>query len=61
MSERRDFVLSAPIGRAIWSLAWPIALSNQLSILTLGILLFWLGRLGGETGLVVESLFRPLG
>lgn len=61
MTERRDFVLSAPIGRAIWSLAWPIALSNQLSILSLSILLFWLGRLTGETGLVVESLFRPLG
>jgi Na+-driven multidrug efflux pump len=61
VSERRDFVLTAPIGRAIWSLTWPIAISSQLSILTVSILLFWLGRLAGETGLVVESLFRPLG
>jgi len=61
VSEQRDFVLGAPIGRALWSLAWPIALSNQLSIVTVSILLFWLGRLAGETGLVVESLFRPFG
>lgn len=61
MAERRDVVLSAPIGRALWSLAWPIAISNQLSILSIAILLFWLGRLVGETGLAVESLFRPLG
>jgi multidrug efflux pump len=61
VSEQRDFVLGAPIGRALWSLAWPIALSNQLSILSISILLFWLGHLAGETGLVVESLFRPFG
>ncbi len=60
MSEQREFVLTAPLGRVIWSLAWPIALSNQLSMLTMGILLYWLGRLIGETGLAVESLFRPL-
>jgi Na+-driven multidrug efflux pump len=61
VADRRDFVLTAPIGRALWSLAWPIAVSNQLSILAFSILLFWFGRLAGETGLVVESLFRPLG
>lgn len=61
MSDRRDFVLEAPLGRAIWSLAWPIALSNQLSVLTGGVMLFWLARLVGETGLVVDSLFRPFG
>src|SRR5215216_2615716 len=49
------------MGRALWTLAWPIALSNELSILSLGVLLFWLGRLAGETGLAVEALFRPLG
>ncbi|TMQ06167.1 MAG: hypothetical protein E6J90_47060 [Deltaproteobacteria bacterium] len=61
MADRRDFVLTAPLGRAIWSLVWPIAVSNQLSILSLTILLFWFGRLAGQTGLAVESLFRPLG
>jgi Na+-driven multidrug efflux pump len=61
VADRRDFVLTAPLGRAIWSLAWPIAISNQLSILTFSILLFWFGHLAGETGLVVVSLFRPLG
>jgi len=59
--DRRELVLEAPIGRVLWSLAWPIALSNELTILTLGVLLFWLGRLANETGLVVESLFRPFG
>jgi Na+-driven multidrug efflux pump len=60
VSERRDFVLNAPVGRALWSLAWPIALSNELSSLSISILVFWYGRLLGETGLVVESLFRPI-
>jgi Na+-driven multidrug efflux pump len=61
VSERREFVLQAPLGRTLWSLSWPIVLSNQISILSLGVLLFWFGRLAGETGLVVESLFRPFG
>ena len=61
VADRREFVLKAPLGRAIWSLSWPLAVSNQLSTLTLGVCLFWFGRLLGETGLAVESLFRPLG
>ena len=56
----RGVVLDRPIGRALFSLAWPIALSNQLETLTLGLMVFWLGRLLGETGLTVESLFRPV-
>jgi multidrug efflux pump len=57
--DRREVVLKAPLGRAIWSLAWPIAISNELAILTIGVMLFWLGRLIGEPGLAVESLQRP--
>jgi Na+-driven multidrug efflux pump len=57
--DRRKLVLEAPLGRAIWSLAWPIAISNELAILSLGVLLFWLGRLIGEPGLAVEALLRP--
>jgi hypothetical protein len=38
VADRQDFVLTAPLGRAIWSLVWPIAVSNQLSILSLTIL-----------------------
>ena len=60
VSEHRDFVLRAPVGRALWSLAWPMALSNELAILTMGVVLFWLGRLVGEAGLVVEALYRPV-
>jgi Na+-driven multidrug efflux pump len=59
VKDRRELVLKAPLGRAIWSLAWPIAISNELAILTLGVMLFWLGRLIGEPGLAVESLLRP--
>jgi Na+-driven multidrug efflux pump len=59
MSERRDLVLSAPIGRAIWALAWPMLLTNELDTCSFGIDLFWIGRLVGESGLVVESLYRP--
>jgi multidrug resistance protein, MATE family len=58
--ERRDFVLHAPIARAIWSLAWPIMVSTELSMVTGAVLLFWLGHLIGSPGLIVESLFRPL-
>ena len=59
MQDRRALVLNAPLGRAIWSLAWPIAISNELAILSIGVLLFWLGRLVGDPGLAVESLLRP--
>lgn len=59
MVNRRELVLKAPIGRALWSLGWPIAISNELAILTIGVMLFWLGRLVGEPGLAVESLLRP--
>ena len=59
MTERRTFVLEAPIGRAIWSLAWPLVLSNELSVVSTGILYFWLGHLLGKPGLVVDSLFSP--
>lgn len=61
MSERRDVVLNAPIGRAIWSLAWPMLIANELETCVVGAELFWLGRLIGESGLVVESLYRPFG
>ena len=60
MSEKRDLVLHAPIGRAMWSLSWPLAVANELSVLHLGILIFWLDRLLGRTGLAVESLLRPV-
>jgi Na+-driven multidrug efflux pump len=60
VSERRTFVLEARIGRAIISLSWPIALSNELGVLTGSLTLFWLGRLVGDTGLVIDALFAPL-
>ena len=61
MSEKREFVLRAPLGRTLWSLSWPLVLSNELNVLTISILIFWLDRLLGQTGLAVESLFRPVG
>jgi Na+-driven multidrug efflux pump len=60
MSEKRELVLHAPIGRALWSLSWPLAMANELSVLHLSILIFWLDRLLGESGLAVESLLRPV-
>lgn len=53
--------LRASIGRALWSLSWPIALAHELSVLILGIGLYWLGHIGGDTALVVEAAFRPFG
>lgn len=61
MSDRRELVLRGPLARTLWTLAWPLVLANELNVLTLGILIFWLDRLLGETGLAVESLFRPVG
>lgn len=59
--DRRQVVLEAPIGRALWSLAWPLVMANELNVLVVSILIFWLDRLLGETGLAVESLLRPVG
>ncbi len=61
MEEPRDVVLHRPIGRALFTLAWPLAVSNQLETLTIGAVVFWLGRLLGDSALTVESLFRPVG
>jgi Na+-driven multidrug efflux pump len=60
MSGKRELVLRAPIGRALWSLSWPLAAANELMMLHLSILIFWLDRLLGESGLAVESLLRPV-
>src|SRR5262249_55454685 len=56
----REFVLTAPIPRVMWSLCWPIALSNEVGVLAETLLLFWIGRLLGQTGLVVGSILRPI-
>lgn len=61
MSDKRELVLKAPLGRTLWSLSWPLVMANELNVLTLSILIFWLDRLLGEPGLAVESLFRPVG
>ena len=61
MTDRRDVVLRAPLVRAICSLSWPIIASNLLGTLAIAVMLFWLGRIAGEQGLVVESLYRPFG
>jgi Na+-driven multidrug efflux pump len=60
MSEKRELVLHAPIGRALFSLSWPLAAANELATLNLSILIFWLDRLLGKNGLAVESLLRPV-
>jgi Na+-driven multidrug efflux pump len=60
VSEHRNFVLTAPLGRTLWSLSWPIAISNELYELTALIVMFSLGHFTGDTGLVVYSLFRPV-
>jgi Na+-driven multidrug efflux pump len=52
-------VLEAPVGYAIWSLWWPIAISNELGMVAVGLWFVWLGRLVGDAGLVVESTFGP--
>jgi Na+-driven multidrug efflux pump len=59
MTERRTFVLEAPVGYAIWSLWWPIVISNELGMLAVSLWYFWLGRLVGDSGLVVQSTFGP--
>ncbi len=61
MSDRRELVLRGPLGRTLWTLAWPLVVANELHVLSLGILIFWLDRLVGATGLAVESLIRPVG
>jgi Na+-driven multidrug efflux pump len=60
MQDRREVVLEAPLRRALWSLSWPLMLSNQLAMFAGIVAIFWFGHLLGETALAVESLFRPV-
>ena len=46
----RELVLRAPIGRALWSLSWPLAAANELMMLHLSILIFWLDRFAVKPG-----------
>jgi len=48
------------IGRALFHLAWPLALSGQLDTLNDTITTFWVGRLGGTVGLAVLGILRPI-
>jgi hypothetical protein len=40
MSDQRELVLKAPLGRTLWSLSWPLVMANELNVLALSILIF---------------------
>ncbi len=58
--RRRQAILEGPLTRSLVTVSWPLVLSGQIGHLLGIVVLFWVARLGGTTGLEVWALVNPI-
>ena len=59
-NRRRQAILEGPLTRTLVTVSWPLVLSGQIGHLIGIVVLFWVARLGGTTGIEVWALVTPL-
>lgn len=59
-ARSHEAILTSPIGRTLFQLAWPITIANFVTDLATTVSAYWISRMVGTGGLAVIGLLLPL-